>query len=340
MPRFIDPTTDFGFKKLFGEEANKDITMSLLSDLLEFQAPLLDINFVDKEQLPETKEERSEIYDIYCKDVEGNYFIVEMQKNRIAFTKDRMVYYSTFPIVAQAKKGRRHFIYPLPPFEDLRIRDVSTVTYGEKVYSTSWDFHLDGVYCIAILNYALDGSTTAVNRSSIRNDQPPYEKFFDKLTCVTVELPLFDERKPAYSLERHLNQWLYFLKYLPMLDDIPDIFRGAEIFEKAFRVAEYANLTPKERRRYELNLKRMRDTHAVIATSFEEGKAKGHTEGMIEGKIETLLFLLSQKLGKIPFEIEETIQGLNKKEIDHLLTHFLEISDWNTLQKYLPVSAK
>jgi len=31
MSRFIDPTTDFGFKKIFGDEANKEIIAKLSS---------------------------------------------------------------------------------------------------------------------------------------------------------------------------------------------------------------------------------------------------------------------------------------------------------------------
>ena len=46
MPRFMDPTTDFGFKKLFGEEANKDIIISFITDVLELKTQLLDIELV------------------------------------------------------------------------------------------------------------------------------------------------------------------------------------------------------------------------------------------------------------------------------------------------------
>ena len=123
MSRYLDPATDFGFKKLFGEEANKDIIMSFITDVLELEAPLLDLNFLDKEQLPEAYEDRSGVFDLYCKDVEGNRFIVEMQKNRIAFVKDRMLYYATFPIAAQAKKGKFDAQTFSPP-ETPRVSDV------------------------------------------------------------------------------------------------------------------------------------------------------------------------------------------------------------------------
>ncbi len=37
IPRFINPFTDFGFKKIFGEEANKDLLIDFLNELLATQ---------------------------------------------------------------------------------------------------------------------------------------------------------------------------------------------------------------------------------------------------------------------------------------------------------------
>jgi hypothetical protein len=229
MSRFIDPTTDFGFKKIFGDEANKDIIMGFIIDVLELATPLLDINFKDKEQLPEAEEERSGVYDVYCQDLTGKHFIVEMQKNRIPFVTDRMIYYTTFPIAAQAKKGGKRVTYSEPSFEPTFIGEVATMPYGNKAEAVakSWDFRLSEVYCIAILGYALNGSpdfplkavsrNVGINRNRIRNDQAPHTPFSDKVQFVTLELPLFDETKPEYSLDRRVNKWLFFLKYLPQL---------------------------------------------------------------------------------------------------------------------------
>jgi len=342
MSRFIDPTTDFGFKKIFGQEANQEIISGFITDILELPTPLLDIHFMDKEQLPDADEERSGIYDIYCKDVAGNHFIVEMQKNRIPFTTDRMIYYSTFPIAAQAKKGGKHITYPESSFEPMFIGESPTMMYGNKVQDVPkpWNFRLSEVYCIAVLGYGLNGSTAAVNRNRIRNDHSPYEAFSNKLQFVTLELPFFDEKKPEYGLNRRVNKWLYFLKYLPALTQVPEIFKGDAVFEKAFEIARYAKLTPKERRRYELNIKRMRDTYAVIVgnaeMAYEEGYDKGKIEGKIEGSQNTLLMLFSQKLGAIPSEVGAAIRALDRVEIiREVLAHFDTINDWQTLQDYL-----
>ncbi len=340
MSIFMDPTTDFGFKKLFGEEANKDIIISFISDILGLEAPLLDIQFLDKEQLPGNKEERIGIYDIYCQDVNGNRFIVEMQKSRLAYVKDRIIYYSTFPIASQAKKGGNIYSYFDSAYDTSKVKDVDVITYNKKTIETGWNYYLDAVHCIAILGYTLNGSTRAVNRNSIRNDEPPHELFYDKLRFVTIELPLFDEQKSEYSLDNHLNKWLYFLKYLPTFKHIPHIFQDDDIFQRAFKISEMANFTPKERRAYDLNLKRIWDSYAILETRYCEGenkgKIEGRIEGKVEGKIESLLILLKQKLGTGPVEIVKEIQSINNPDqIDVILSKIFEINDWEMLKKYL-----
>lgn len=363
MSRFMDPTTDFGFKKLFGDEANKDLTMSFLNDLLELDSPLVDLGFANLEQLPETPEKRIGIFDLLCHDAEGNSYLVEMQKSRIAYISDRMVYYSTFPIAGQAKKGgKRVYSEHKPVFEELRIHDAA-VGYGTssvKTAAAEWDYGLKGVYCIAILGYTLNGSTVAVNYNSIRNDRPPHEVFYDKLKFITVELPLFDPHQPEYSLDRHLNRWLYFLSYAPELERIPEIFKGDKIIQKAFWIAELVNLTPAERQLYELSLKRQRDAYAILKTAKmegmaagkaegkiqgliegriegrAEGRAEGRIEGRIEGKIEDLLLLFSNKLGPIPADIDSTLHRLNHlAPIQEILMNFMQINDWESLRKLL-----
>jgi len=290
MERYIDPTTDFGFKKLFGEEANKDIIMSFIQDVLELEKPLSEITFLDKEQLPESSEERIGVYDIFCKNEDGSYFIVEMQKNKIDFMKDRMVYYSTFPIVAQAKRGR------IP------------VEINGKRREIPWDYELSPIYCIAILDFAFNEEDAAcVKRNSIRDDKPPYNLFYDKLRYITIELPLFDERKPECSLDKHLNKWLYFLKELPNFEEMPEIFKGDIIFEKTFEVAEIAKFTKEERRYYEQSLKRSRDSYAIIKYAKKEVKE--------ERTIEIARSMLQKKMD---ISLISELTGLSEEEIAKL----------------------
>jgi len=361
MPEFMDPTTDFGFKKLFGDEANKDLTISFLNDLLELDPPLVDLSFANLEQLPEAPEQRIGIYDLLCRDSRGNQYLVEMQKGRITNLKERLVYYSSFPITAQARKGHQRAAYEYhPALETAHVSEAADVAYGKRtapVASANWNYELKGIYCIAIIGYPAPGETIAVNHNSIRNDRPPHELFYDKLKFVTVELAAFDPSKPEYSLDRHLNRWLYFLKYASSLDEVPAIFKNDRIMQKAFWVAAMANFSEKERLQYEHNLKRLRDAYAIwetyheegiakgleegMAKGLEEGKVKGLEEGEIKGKIETLLLLFPQKLGPIPKEIEASLRTLDDAgQIQTILAQFMQINDWEALRSLLSSTPK
>ena len=80
ISKYFNPYTDFGFKKLFGEEASKDLLIDFLNQLLPPQHQIVQLNFKNPENLPETTDERRSIFDIYCESVTGERFIVEMQK--------------------------------------------------------------------------------------------------------------------------------------------------------------------------------------------------------------------------------------------------------------------
>ena len=76
MGRFINPFTDWGFKQIFGREITKDLLISFLNDLFDGKHHVTDLTFLDKEQLPEAKDMRGVVYDIYCKTADGKNVIV------------------------------------------------------------------------------------------------------------------------------------------------------------------------------------------------------------------------------------------------------------------------
>ena len=84
MAKYINPFTDWGFKRLFGQEFSKELLIDFLNDLLVDELKVMDVTFMDKEQLPETRDQRGIIYDVYCETDTGKRFIVEMQHQLIA----------------------------------------------------------------------------------------------------------------------------------------------------------------------------------------------------------------------------------------------------------------
>ncbi len=124
--RYISPFTDFGFKKLFGTEPNKDLLIDFLNELLrKDEGEIVDLTYLSNEQLGRAIDERKAIFDIYCENEKGEKFIVELQKAKQKYFKDRSIYYSTFPIQSQAEKG-------------------------------DWNFQLKSVYTIGILDFVFD----------------------------------------------------------------------------------------------------------------------------------------------------------------------------------------
>jgi len=253
MSRYLNPYTDFGFKKLFGEEANKDLLQDFLNQLLPPHHQIAELNFKNTEQLPDILLERKAIFDIHCLSTTGERFIVEMQKAKIQFFKDRSVFYVTFPIREQAKKG-------------------------------DWLFKLDPVYFIAILDFMYDEQEEfrKLRRDVALRDQDG-ELFFDKLHFRFIQMPLFT--KQAHELETHFDKWLFFLKNLENFDHIPAIL-NEPVFQKAFHTAELANLNHEQYTAYEQNLLDYWGVRASIVTALEEGLAKGREEGREKGRVE------------------------------------------------------
>ena len=105
--RYINPYTDFGFKKLFGTEMNKDLLISFLNSLFNnSEQEIKDVQYLNSEHLGDGYGDRRAVFDVYCMTADGGRFIVEMQKAEQAYFKDRSIYYSTYPIREQAEIAR------------------------------------------------------------------------------------------------------------------------------------------------------------------------------------------------------------------------------------------
>jgi len=237
--RYINPLTDFGFKKLFGSEPNKSLLSDFLNQILPDKHKIKDLNYSRNEQVGQNDLDRKAIFDLYCIGESGEKFIVEVQKAKQNYFKDRSVYYSSFPIQEQAKKG-------------------------------DWDYKLDPVYTIGILDFIFDDNRNddeIVHFVELKNQN--CEVFYDKLKFIYIELPKF--KKEEDQLETQFDKWLYVFKHLSQLQDRPRKLQD-KVFEKLFESAEIAKFTEEERTAYEESLKYYRDIKNVVDTSKKEGK--------------------------------------------------------------------
>jgi len=283
--RYINPFTDYGFKKLFGEEPNKDLLLDFLNVLLkEEQGEIIDLTYLKSEHVGTGELDRKAIFDLYCENERGEKFIVELQKTKQNFFKDRTVYYSTFPIREQAKRA-------------------------------DWNYELKAVYTIAILDFVFEEDKNNPNkfRYDIKlTDTETKEVFYDKLTFIYLEMPKFN--MTIDELETRFDKWLYVIRNLNRLDKVPDKLRE-QIFEKLFETAEIAKFTPEQVRSYEDSLKYYRDMKNSLDTAREEGILEGIERG-IERGIEKVAENMLKK--EIPFKVIAETTGLTEQQIETL----------------------
>ena len=256
--KYVNPFTDFGFKKIFAEEASKPLLIDFLNALLNQVNKIKSISFKSTEQLGFTMADRKAVYDIYCENEIGEKFIVELQKVKQNYFKDRTIYYSTFPIVEQAEKGE-------------------------------WNYKLSAVYCIGILDFTFDTKDEESNKEvvhTIKLKNQHGKVFYDKLTYIYLEMPNF--LKTEEELSSRLDQWLYFIKHLEDFQVIPSIFKDT-LFTQAFETAELANFSEAQRHGYETSLKVFRDNFNTYEFAKDEAKSEGRVEGRIEGRVEGII---------------------------------------------------
>jgi predicted transposase/invertase (TIGR01784 family) len=252
--RYCNPFTDFGFKKLFGEEAHKDLLIDFLNALLPEKHRIRNLEYTKNKASGATVLDRKAIFDIACTGENGERFIVELQKAKQNFFKDRSVFYATFPIREQAERG------------DL------------------WDFELAAVYCIGILDFVFDEDRNNADYLHFVQLKNQHNRvFYDKLTFVYLEMPKFT--KPESELITQTDKWLYFIRHVSRLDGIPEALQE-RIFEEAFRTAEIAQFNQAEAKEYEASLKYYRDMQNVVDTAIEEAVAKAREEEREKGREE------------------------------------------------------
>lgn len=242
MGRFINPFTDYGFKKIFGQEISKDLLIDFLNNLLKGERVITDLTFLNNEQMPEWDDARSLIYDIYCTTDTGEKIIVEMQNKAQDYFKERALFYLSHAVARQGQRG------------------------------LGWKFDVKAVYGVFFMNFLMDGNVK-LRTDVILADRDTGELFTDKMRQTFLALPLFDKEED--ECENDFDRWLYILKNMETLKRMPFKARKA-VFKKLEEIADVASLSGEERERYENSVNAYRTHLCVIDAAEKEGIAKAY----------------------------------------------------------------
>ena len=287
--RYISLLTDFGFKRIFGTNPNKDLLIDFLNSLFDGEQVVKNVTFLNSEHVGDVRTDRKAIFDVYCENEKGEKFIVEMQNASQKYFKDRSLYYATFPIREQAKKGE------------------------------VWNYELKHVYVVALLNYDMTDSAFAqdtINHDIGLLDKQTHKVFNDKLTFKYVEIAKFN--KSIEELKTNYDKWIYVLQNLSRLDRQPRYLQ-TEVFSRLFDQAEIARFSKTELREYEDSLKAYRDMKNSLDNAEEKGIAKGLAKGRAEGKKDKAVEI-AKKLLEMDMPIDAIMKatGLSQEEITKL----------------------
>ena len=283
--KYINLMVDWSFKRVFGTEVNKDILIEFLKVVFP-QFAITDITYIPTEQLGIMEDDRKAIFDVLCKTEDDKTFLVEMQRGAQKHFFERALYYTSFPIMKQGKKA----------------------IAKEEEGAGPWDFSLDGVFFLGILDFEYEQDEMTEHRYQLLETKT-FKQMTDKLEFVFVEVAKFN--KSEDELETDLDKWLYLLKNMSTLLERPAALRD-RVFGRFFDVAEYARLDDEERKNYVEAMNTARDTYNQIAYAHETG----HKEGREEGREEKAYEIARKMIAKgLDVDTIAELTGLTKDEI-------------------------
>jgi predicted transposase/invertase (TIGR01784 family) len=245
--RFINPKTDYAFKKIFGSAESKNILISFLNALVYDGNPTIeDLEIIDPNLPPQLEGLKDTYLDVKAKLNDGTLVIIEVQVLNVQSFGKRVLFNAAKTYAFQLQRGQGYrYLKPvialtLTDFEMFPERDrlISRFIYKEK--SEGWDY--------------------------TDND----------IELVFVELPKFT--KELDQLETLADQWIYFMKFARSLTSIPENMDAIAEFHQAFEIANQAGLTPEELEDLERREMFIYDQQGAIALGREEGREEAQRD--------------------------------------------------------------
>lgn len=251
---FINPKTDFAFKKIFGSEHSKDILISFLNAILyNEQDAIQDLVILDPCQAPRIEGIKESYLDVKATLADGKTVIIEMQVLNLLGFEKRVLYNAAKAFSIQLGVGDDHTL--LNPVIALTITDFEMFPSNDRIISRY--------------------------RLKEKDDLTDYS---DDIELVFVELPKF--KKALDDLETLVDKWLYFLQAANQLESVPPRMAEVPAIRRAFTVAEQSKLNRKELEILEQRQMVLHDNRNAILYAERKGHQKGMEEGLEAGRQE------------------------------------------------------
>ncbi len=273
LQRYLDPQNPIAFKRLFGEERNKEMLLALLCEVLKkrIKAPLKEGYFLTPLQELEAHTQKQSIVDLHCRDEEGAQYIIEMHLAQKEEFQQGARYYTQKTLCNRMEKGESY-------------------EHVERVIFLT--------FCNASVSFR-----KRKNYAALRTILAKRIKEYDpqKFCFVFIDLPKFEQGNKKINKLSQEGKFCYFLLHAP--DTTPEelavLTWGDKVMEKAYQEIDRAHWSAEEMQRYEAAQQPIADNGSMGGYAREEGeergRKKGKEEGIKEGKQEMTKQMLVEK---------------------------------------------
>ena len=231
---------DSTMKTVLGTAENED----LFIDIIELLIPgkhISSLRLLNKEYHGFAESEKSVTFDLLCVDKDtGEEFEVEVQNAEEDSYRDRMLYYSYFPIREQLAEKRSNYL--------------------KNPKQNRMDYSIKPVYMISLVNFALEHDLEDaleddyICRYEIRNGRNS-EVLTNSLNFVFVEMGRLPYSKDEYEECRtRLEKFIFSFKYMHTFEEFPAFLKQDPMLEKLANASELAKLPEHKLQQYEKDM--------------------------------------------------------------------------------------
>ncbi|WP_377479435.1 MAG: Rpn family recombination-promoting nuclease/putative transposase [Microcoleus anatoxicus] len=276
---FINPKTDYAFKKIFGSSESKDILISFLNAMIYDGNPTIqDLEIINPNLPPQVEGLKDSSLDVKAKLADDTLVIIEMQVLNVECFGQRILYNAAKTYASQLQKAQGYRM--LKPVIALTITDFEMFKNSNQLISRF-------VYKEEISNL-------------------PYPD--NDLKLVFVELPKFT--KQVDQLETLADKWLYFMKYAVTITEIPPVMDSVPEIHQAFDIADRVNLSPEEIANIERQEMFIYDQQGTIIKAVKDA--------VEEGRQEEKQAIARQLLDRLDDTTIAQITGLSVQDVQNL----------------------
>jgi predicted transposase/invertase (TIGR01784 family) len=249
--RFINPKTDFAFKKIFASEESKPILISFLNaTIYAGESEIENLEILDPYSPSRSSYLKDSFLDVKARLVSGAIVIIEMQVLNVASFAKRVVYNATKTYSTQLSRGEGYF----------KLKPVIALTIT--------DFEM------------FDNDREVISRFIFKERERLFDYVDPEIELIFIELPKFN--KKLEDLATLADKWIYFMKNAPNLEMIPQTMETVSAIQQAFSIANETNLNAEELKDLENREMFIQDQRGVMLKGIEEGMQQGMQKKAVE----------------------------------------------------------